>query len=353
MRNNRFLLHTFFLPRSRRLLSAWLLWASIIELASVFIAPLVIFPAPSWADTAPPNMAESAAWLNRLAHMDELNYRGVLTYTRGDHQESLRVTHGIYNGELYERLEHLDGKNREVLRHGDQLTCIQLGQRLDRLFHRHLLKAELANLDPYYVISVGGEDRVAGHRTITLKIKPRDDYRFGYRLALDYETGLLLRSESLNHLGHVLERLQFVDVQIGEPLKKEWLGDILATTGKSTPDPMPIERVVEEGQMPWRPQWLPPGFSLALAPHRSSEDALTYSDGLAVLSVFVESAKEPLPLGGGSATQGATVAYTRPVQIGTTPHLVVIVGEVPAETAKRVANSVTWDDESPQTENVH
>lgn len=340
MRNNYFFSYYFLMQRSRRLLSALLLWASVFVFASVCI----VFPALSRADTA-----DNVNWLDRLAHMDELNYRGVLTYTRGDHQESLRVTHGIYNGELYERLEHLDGERREVLRHGDQLTCIQLGQRLDSLFHRHLLKTGLENLDPYYVIRVGGEGRVAGRRTITLNIKPRDEFRFGYRLDLDYDTGLLLRSESISPLGHVLERLQFVDVQIGQPLQKEWFGDALASSAKSAPDPMPIERVIEEGQMPWRPQWLPPGFSLALAPHRSSDDALTYSDGLAVFSVFVESAKEPLPLGGGSATQGATVAYTRPVQIGTTPHLVVIVGEVPAETAKRVANSVTWDDESLQT----
>ena len=327
----------FWFQPIRRLLSA-LLFLSVL---------FVLSSAPGWADAG-----ASTIWLDRLAHMDELNYRGVLTYTRGDHQESLRVTHGIYNGELYDRLEHLDGERREVIRHGEQLTCIQLGQRLDRLFRRHLLKAGLANLDPYYAIGVGDESRIAGRRAITLSIKPRDEFRFGYRLALDYDTGLLLRSESLNHLDHVLDRLQFVDVQIGAPLKQEWLGDVLVAPVKAAPDPMPIERVVEEEQMPWKPQWLPPGFSLALAPHRKGDDALTYSDGLAVLSVFVESAKEPMPRGGGSATQGATVAYTRPVQVGAIPYLIVVVGEVPPETARRVANSVAWIDESPQAAGV-
>ena len=169
--------------------------------------------------------------------MDELSFRGVLTYTRDDHQESLRVTHGLYNGELYERLEHLDGERREVIRHGEQLTCIQLGQRLDRLFHRHLLKEGLADLDSNYVISIGDEMRIAGRRAIALNIKPRDEFRYGYRLALDYDTGLLLRFESLNHAGHVLERLQFVDVQIGEPLKREWLGDAGAAPAKGAPNP--------------------------------------------------------------------------------------------------------------------
>ena len=273
--------------------------------------------------------------------MSELNYRGIMTYTRGEHQEAVRVTHGMYNGEQYERLEHLDGERREVIRHGQQLICIQLGQRLDLLFHRHLLREGLAELDPYYEITVGGEDRVAGRRAINLSIKARDEFRFGYRLALDYDTGLLLRSESVDAMGHVLERLQFVEVDIGQPLKKEWLGDI--RTAKAAPDPMPIDRVIEEGQMAWKPQWLPPGFALALAPHRPSEEVLTYSDGLAVISVFVEAHAGLLPSGDGSAAQGATNAYTRPVQHGVKPHLIVVVGEVPAATAKRVANSVMWE----------
>ena len=280
--------------------------------------------------------------MSRFAHsMSELNYRGIITYTRGEHQEALRVTHGIYNGEEYERLEHLDGARREVIRRGQQLICIQLGQRLDLLLHRHLLKEGLAGLDPYYEIAIGDEGRVAGRRTVNLSIKPRDEFRFGYRLALDHDTGLLLRSEALDAMGHVLERLQFVEIDIGQPLKKEWLGDV-STAKAATPDSMPIDRVIEEGQMAWKPQWLPPGFALALAPHRPNEDALTYSDGLAVISVFVESPTEPLPSGDGSAAQGATNLYTRPVPLDT-PRLVVVVGEVPAATAKRVANSVTWE----------
>lgn len=331
---SKLLLPRFSIQRLRRLLSALLL-----------SVPALTSPAQSWADTATATSIQSADdtdWLARLARTDRLNYRGVLTYTRGDHQESLRVTHGTYRGELYERLEHLDGDHREVIRYGEQLTCIQLGQRLDRLLHRHLLKAGLADLEPYYAISVGEEIRIAGRSAVTLNIKPRDEFRFGYRLALDRDTGLPLRSEALDHRGQVLERLQFVDIEIGDALKQEWVGATMPAAAQGASNPMPIERIIEEEQMPWKPRWLPPGFALALAPHRRGEDALTYSDGLAVLSVFIETAKEPLPRDDGSATQGATVAYTRPLQVGATPQLIVIVGEVPAETARRVANSVTW-----------
>ncbi len=311
----------------RRLLSALLCSASVL----------------ACADESAAGRAQTEQWLNRLARsMGELNYRGVLSYARDNHLESVRITHGILDGEEFERLEHLDGQHREVIRRGKQLTCIQLGQRFNLLFHRRLLKDGLAGLDPYYEVRIGSEDRVAGRRATIVSIRPRDGFRYGYRLALDNDSGLLLRSESLDAAGRVLERLQFVEVEIGQPLKKEWLGDA-SPAAKQPDDRVAIERVVEEAQMPWRPRWLPPGFVLSVAPHRPSEDVLTYSDGIAVLSVFVEAATADLPSGPGRALQGATIAYTRAMQLGGKPCVVTVVGEVPQETASRVADSVAWD----------
>lgn len=290
--------------------------------------------------------SQSEQWLGRLAHsMDELNYRGVMSYAHGSQLESLRITHGIVDGEEFERIEHLDGAQREIIRHGKQLTCIQLGQRLDLLFHRHLLKAGLEGLDRYYDIQISGEDRVAGRRAVLLNIKPRDQFRYGYRLALDHDTGLLLRTEALDDAGHARERLQFVDIEIGMPLKKEWLGaaeDHSTAAATNKPEPILIDRVVEESQMPWYPQWVPPGFVLSVAPHRPSEGVMTYSDGLAVMSVFVEATKPPLPATAGKAKQGATIAYTQLANFGGNPYLVTVVGEIPEITAQRVANSVVW-----------
>lgn len=288
------------------------------------------------------------SWLERLAHsMSELNYRGVLSYERGDHLESLRVTHAIVDGEAFERLEHLDGEHREVIRRGKQLLCIQLGQNLNLLLHKHVLKPGLAGLDPYYEVQTAGESRIAGRRSIDILIKPRDAYRIGYRLALDRDTGLLLRSEAFDGSGQVLERLQFVDVEISKTAKPEWLAGVAAAPPKmAAADNIPnaIDRVIEEAQMPWRPRWLPPGFVLALAPHHPSEDALTYSDGLAVLSIFVASTPSSLPMDTGWAAQGATVAVTKQLKANGGPVSITVIGEVPLGTAQMVADSVAWGD---------
>ena len=48
-----------------------------------------------------------------------------------------------------------------------------------------------------------------------LLLKPRDAYRFGYRLWADQASGLLLRADVLGERGEVLETSAFSDVSIG------------------------------------------------------------------------------------------------------------------------------------------
>lgn len=295
---------------------------------------------PALIDSQDKNPA--AVWLSRFSHgMAELSYHGVLTFESGDHLESLRVTHGRVGGEPYERLEHLDGDRREVIRRGEQLTCIYLGQRLSRLFRQPAGAANgnsLTGLETHYDVRLEGEGRVAGRRAIGIRIKPRDEYRFGYRLALDYDTGLLLRSELLTAEGRMLERFQFVEVTVG-PLKPEWIVGAPRDTARATPA---AASAVASAPPGWTAHWLPAGFTLASAPRTAPEDVQTYSDGLAVMSVFVEPAEEPLPTSEGRAQQGATVAYTKPLRRQDKSYIVTVMGEVPQATAAGVANSVDW-----------
>ena len=47
-----------------------------------------------------------------------------------------------------------------------------------------------------------------------IAIKPRDAWRFGYRLWLDRRNGMLLRSVLLDEQGYPVEQLMFTDFQI-------------------------------------------------------------------------------------------------------------------------------------------
>jgi sigma-E factor negative regulatory protein RseB len=286
-------------------------------------------------------------WLDRLSRsMSELSYRGVLTYERGDHTESLRLSHQLVDGREYERLEYLDGERREIIRSGSQLTCIHPGQRLIRLFQKQqLLRDGLSGLDHHYELRAVGEGRVAGRRAQTVEITPRDEFRLGYRLALDHDTGLLLRSELLGAGGEVLERFQVATFELGNGRLPDWVAG-----AESAPDTegAPAAMAASVDGSPamavpaWQPQWLPPGFRRALAPAPGVEDIQTYSDGRAMVSVFVAAVDDTAQAEEGRARQGATVAYTRPTQFRGKSYLVTVVGEVPQLTAKRIATGIAW-----------
>ncbi len=68
----------------------------------------------------------------------------------------------------------------------------------------------------------------------------------------------------------------------------------------------------------------------------------TYTDGLAVFSVFVEILDRDMPPGEGHVKQGGTTTYTRGLRLSNSPVLVTVIGEVPLATARMVADSVRW-----------
>ena len=65
-----------------------------------------------------------------------------------------------------------------------------------------------------------GNDRVAGVESQVLELDPKDAYRFAYKLWADAKTGLLLRAQTLDPDGQVLEQLSFSQVRIGGPIDK-------------------------------------------------------------------------------------------------------------------------------------
>ncbi|MDX1799676.1 MAG: MucB/RseB C-terminal domain-containing protein, partial [Marinobacter sp.] len=75
--------------------------------------------------------------------------------------------------------------------------------------------------------------------------------------------------------------------------------------------------------------------------------AIAFSDGLAGFSVFVESL-DPIKMPTGASRIGATTVYMRQVALAGQDFLITVVGEVPPETAMKVAESVVIDHDLAQ-----
>jgi len=296
-------------------------------------------------------------WLDDMNEaFGTLSYDGVFSYFGGEDLASLRVVHMVVDGERRERLVHLNGAPREIVRRGDEVVCIvQPGDALLELeesipsgpFARAFVR-RYDRISENYGLSFVGEDRVADRAAVRVAVNPRDDDRYGYRLWLDQETRLLLRSELIDGDGKALEIFQFNRIRFGDSVDSANLepdsrdGSLVTHLTLASKQPQAISRE----EVSWKVGWLPSGFSMAAADIRrapsslKSIDTLMYSDGLAAFSVFVEDMPER-----GAASMvsrnGATVAVTHRVNgTGEHPYLVTLVGEIPTPTAQRIARSV-------------
>ena len=65
------------------------------------------------------------AWLADMNRaFSELSYDGIFTYFSGDDLDTLRVVHMVVAEVQRERLVHLNGAPREIVRTGEEVACI-------------------------------------------------------------------------------------------------------------------------------------------------------------------------------------------------------------------------------------
>jgi sigma-E factor negative regulatory protein RseB len=312
----------------------------------LLLVVLLLPTASLWAEDDP------RVWLDRMSRsFRELNYDGVFIYETGREMRSLRLVHAVIDGVEHERVAHLTGPPREVIRVGHKLSCIHPGDELVRLDHSipagpfaKQLTGGLGHLDAHYELLMSGTERIAGRDAVLIEVRPRDAFRYGYQFSLDRDTALLLRSRLLDGQGRVLELFQFADITIGgeprlEDLQPGFDGHHVAHHHLVSEATSPVGAAATAR---WRVDWVPDGFRIAASdlrrdPRQSRVESRMYTDGLAVFSVFVESSDERVEQG--SAHHGATVAYTTPLT-GVRGRVVTVVGEVPLNTARRVAGSV-------------
>lgn len=303
-----------------------------------------VSPLASAASLSPEEM------LSRMSHsFRELNYRGTFSFQQGGSTESLRMAHAVIEGEEYERLEYMDGEKREIIRRGHDLNCVHPGHQLVR-FYQHGQGFQLSDdqgrgIVDHYQLEQTGVGRVAGRKVFNLAVSPKDTHRFGYRLSLDQETFLLLRTELIGAKGKVLERFQFVEVNIGGTMAKSEFPDVASIYHADHIAPIVDAADDSPSQQGWQVKWLPAGFTSAVANMDiMTDDMATFTDGLSVFSVFIERDIDAATIKKGiegRAQRGATTAYSRALLLAGKPHRVTVVGEIPPHTAQQIAQSIT------------
>jgi sigma-E factor negative regulatory protein RseB len=314
-------------------------------------------PASSGASAASAAVRERAAlWLDKIPRAArQENYEGVFVYQRGTFVQSSRIAHYTTRGDgEFESLESLDGKPRKMLRHDDSLytfvperhLCI-VEERQNKDSFPALLSESGQQVLALYEPKLLGPDRVAGIDAQVIELDPKDAYRFTYKFWTDAKTGLLLRAQTLDASGQVLEQISFTQLRIGVPADKAPIAaGIRNMAGWKVVRP-PLQPVDMEAQG-WRFAPEVPGFRKIRELRRPMAarepgappipvDQAVFSDGLATVSVFVEPAEKSSRKEGAGATGATHVLVTRHGG-----YWITLLGEVPQGTLQLFASAIQY-----------
>ena len=155
-----------------------------------------------------------------LNHADQISYQGTFVFMHNGQLDSMKIVHGVVDGDVRERLISLSGEPREVVRDDETVTCVWPLRKLvtvDPSSAHHsiptIVPRELESLTQSYTVISGPKSRIAEHDCKMIAIKPVDQFRYGYELCIEPETGMLLRSKMIHPRGHLLEEVMFTNVE--------------------------------------------------------------------------------------------------------------------------------------------
>ena len=283
--------------------------------------------------------SEAIKWLDKMSRsVHQVNYHGVVTFQRGEEDmQVMQVSHSVTDGTTTESMTQLTGQGAKVVRAEHPLECIHPGHKLLRIGDD--INAGECGVAEHYRFSVTDGERVAGRKAVRIIVAPGDMYRYGYVMELDRRTGLLLKTATMGRGDKVLEKFQFADLSY----KGKDPEGADANLVHEAQHPVPGHNVpqVTAAGYGWDVKWLPSGF-MATDSQQRNAGRKTYTDGLAVFSVFIEALDREIRPGEGVVRSGSTTSYSRGMALSGEPVLVTVVGEVPVNTARMVADSVKW-----------
>ena len=226
------------------------------------------------------------------AALRDVDFQGSFIYQHDGRTDALRIFHQGGSHER-ERLVSLTGGRGEIIRNDGTITCVQSDASTTLFANRANepllpLVPDVRKLSAQYSIATVGVDRVAGYDARIVDISPRDPYRYGYRLWLQQDNQLLLRSAVLDAARRPLEQFMFVALDIGAKPSET---DLLPTENIAGAT-SPTDEVQVSTDLLWTVAGAPAGFRLVRVQRPvgagGQAEHLLYSDGIASVSVYIE-----------------------------------------------------------------
>jgi sigma-E factor negative regulatory protein RseB len=300
---------------------------------------------------------DAQAWLKKIQTAAKtLNYSGTFVYQQANQVRTSRITHIRSGKNEIEKLEILDGKQREYIRRNNEIISyvpdtktLLIEKRVAQDVFPAMLNVNPASLTDHYQVRKGGTARIAGYSTQAIILEPRDNLRYGYKLWAEKKSGLLLRAQTINQKVEVVEQISFSQIQIGGIHRNRVKPTFTNTQGWHVENAVMRQMKVSG----WSVKSLPPGFKKIREVQRLVSDSpavqasnsasaarevsqIVFSDGLAAISVFIE-----------PSSSGRTEGYMQQGAVNIVgkrqgDFWLTIVGEVPLLAIRQVANSIEF-----------
>lgn len=290
---------------------------------------------------------QARTWLNSLSQsLNQLNFSTSFVVVKNNQAEPYHWFHGVVEtGEQLEILALLNGPRRDILRKNNIVSYIEPEYPPYSVNSAYIsgpipsiLSGDISLLEVSYDFISVGRSRVLGRPAQLIRIESKDKHRLGFWLWLDQETSLPLKLAILTRSGQLLEQVQFTHLEITDKPAES----LIQLNAAELPNVVEIPNIVSEN-FNWEVNWLPVGFAPIkvnrhkIPSNKQPVEFMLFSDGLVEVSVYVNaSADKQRAIQ--FAKDGATVVLNQVVN----GNEISVVGKIPSNTAKAIAESVTF-----------
>ncbi|NQZ86823.1 MAG: MucB/RseB C-terminal domain-containing protein [Colwellia sp.] len=286
-------------------------------------------------------------WLERLSNsLNKLNFSTSFVVVKNNQAQPYHWFHGVdENGEELEILSLLNGPRRDILRKGNVVSYIEpelppysvSSQKISGPIPA-IFAGDISQLESIYDFISVGRSRILGRPAQLIRIEAKNAHRHAYWLWLDQQSSMLLKLSIVTKQGQPLEHIQFTHLDITDKPSES----VLQLHETELPVLVDIPVDYQKQQLQWDVKWLPEGFKQInsnrhkISMTKQPVEFMLFSDGLVDISIYVNASKEK-QRNSDFAMDGATLVLNQ-VNEGIE---VSVVGKIPSNTAKKIADSIT------------
>jgi len=288
------------------------------------------------------------AWLERLSSsLKSLNFSTSFVVIKNNQAQPYHWFHGTdeTNAKQLEIISSLNGPRRDILRIGDIVSYIQPESPPYSVTSKQIsgpipaiLSGDITQLESGYDFISVGRSRILGRPAQLIRIEAKKAYRYAYWLWLDQKSGMLLKLSIVTKKGQQLEQIQFTHLEVSQKLSET----LLQLQSTELPVIVDIPQEYQQQKLQWQVNWLPEGFKQInsnrhkISLTKQPVEFMLFSDGLVDISIYVNGTQDK-QRDADFVMDGATVVLNQ-VNKGIE---VSVVGKIPSQTAKAIADSIT------------